>query len=77
MAPVILVTNDDGIHAQGLSALAQALDAVTEIARPHQLSVYDASYVELARRLALPLATLDQRLGAAATRIGVALFTLP
>jgi predicted nucleic acid-binding protein len=32
------------------------------IARRHGLSVYDASYLELARRVALPLATLDRRL---------------
>ena len=31
MAAVILVTNDDGIHAQGLSALAQALESLGEV----------------------------------------------
>ena len=31
MAPVILVTNDDGIHAQGLSALAHALESLGEV----------------------------------------------
>jgi 5'-nucleotidase len=31
MASVILVTNDDGIHAQGLSALAQALESLGEV----------------------------------------------
>ena len=31
MAPVILVTNDDGIHAQGLSALAEALESLGEV----------------------------------------------
>ena len=35
------------------------------------LSVYDAAYLELARRRALPLATLDQDLRTAATAIGV------
>src|SRR5512142_2273979 len=31
MAPVILVTNDDGIHAEGLHALAAALDELGEV----------------------------------------------
>jgi 5'-nucleotidase len=31
MAPVILVTNDDGIHAPGLAALAEALAALGEV----------------------------------------------
>src|SRR5262245_35170962 len=31
MAPVILVTNDDGIHAQGLGALAEALAPLGEV----------------------------------------------
>jgi predicted nucleic acid-binding protein len=35
------------------------------------LTVYDAAYLELARRRTLPLATLDQELRAAATAIGV------
>ena len=36
-----------------------------------RLTVYDAAYLELARRRALPLATLDQELLTAATAIGV------
>jgi predicted nucleic acid-binding protein len=35
------------------------------------LTVYDAAYLELARRRMLPLATLDQELRAAATATGV------
>jgi 5'-nucleotidase len=31
MAPVILVTNDDGVHAQGLGALAEALQPLGEV----------------------------------------------
>lgn len=31
MAPVLLVTNDDGIHAQGLGALAEALGSLGEV----------------------------------------------
>jgi predicted nucleic acid-binding protein len=36
------------------------------------LSVYDASYLELATRRGLPLATLDKDLMAAAKAIGIA-----
>lgn len=43
------------------------------LAREHRLTVYDASYLELALRLALPLATLDRRLSEAATRAGAVL----
>ena len=39
---------------------------VLRLARTHRLSVYDASYLELALREALPLATLDAGLAAAA-----------
>jgi predicted nucleic acid-binding protein len=43
-------------------------------ARTHQLSAYDAVYLDLARRERLPLATLDQRLRAAAKTADVELF---
>lgn len=36
------------------------------LARSHGLSVYDAAYLELARRRAIALATLDRRLSTAA-----------
>jgi predicted nucleic acid-binding protein len=39
---------------------------VLRLARAHALSVYDASYLELAQREALPLATLDSALVRAA-----------
>jgi predicted nucleic acid-binding protein len=38
------------------------------LAQTHQLSVYDAVYLDLALRKHLPLATLDNRLAAAACR---------
>lgn len=43
---------------------------VLELARRHGLSVYDASYLEVALRRALPLATLDQRLREAVAASG-------
>jgi predicted nucleic acid-binding protein len=44
------------------------------LARAHALSVYDASYLELALRRGLPLASLDDDLNDAAAAIGVATF---
>ena len=41
------------------------------LADQFRLTVYDAAYLELARRRILPLATLDQELRTAATAIGV------
>jgi predicted nucleic acid-binding protein len=41
-------------------------DALMEIARRHRLTVYDATYLELALRRGLPLATLDTALATAA-----------
>jgi len=47
--------------------------ALLELARRHRLTAYDAAYLELAQRLNLPLASLDQELCAAATAVGVEL----
>ena len=47
--------------------------AVAVLAERYELSAYDAAYLELAVRLALPLASLDKRLRAAAVSAGVAL----
>jgi predicted nucleic acid-binding protein len=44
------------------------------LARKRKLTVYDAAYLELAKREALPLATLDRDLEKAAVAEGVALF---
>jgi predicted nucleic acid-binding protein len=50
-----------------------ALDATLKLARQEGLAAYDAAYLELALRLKLPLATLDNRLAEAAIRCGVSL----
>ena len=50
---------------------SRAWGASLELARTHQLSVYDAMYLELAMRLQLPLATLDRALRTAARTVGV------
>jgi predicted nucleic acid-binding protein len=46
------------------------------LAREHSLSAYDAAYLELAMRRALPLATLDEKLKTAARTVGVPLFAV-
>jgi predicted nucleic acid-binding protein len=48
-----------------------AFEGVLPLARDTGLSAYDASYLELAMRLGLPLATLDEKLKRAAVRVGV------
>jgi len=50
-----------------------SLEDILRYARTLQLTSYDASYVELARREGLPLATLDKGLRTAAAKAGVAL----
>ncbi len=53
------------------SSSDRAWDEGASIARRHGLTVYDAAYLELAIRLALPLATLDRKLAQAARAEGV------
>jgi predicted nucleic acid-binding protein len=50
-----------------------AWGATLQAAAKHKLTVYDAAYLELAQRLTLPLATLDEDLRAAARKTGVPL----
>lgn len=45
-----------------------------DLARRHHLSAYDASYLELALRLGIPLSCLDGPLVAAAAAIGLAYY---
>ena len=49
------------------------LTSVRQLSRTHGLSSYDGSYLDLAVRLGIPLATLDARLGDAAREAGVEL----
>jgi predicted nucleic acid-binding protein len=48
--------------------------SLVALARNRKLTVYDAAYLELAKREALPLATFDRDLETAALTEGVALF---
>jgi predicted nucleic acid-binding protein len=55
---------------------ARAWADTLHLARAHNLSTYDASYLELAIRRGLPLASLDGKLIAAAKTIGVPLYAV-
>ncbi len=51
----------------------QAWTATAHLGEQHRLTAYDATYLELALRLGLPLATNDKALVAAAKFVGVTL----
>lgn len=51
----------------------QSLEQLALIARPHQLSSYDAVYLDLAVTLGLPIYSLDVNLQEAAKRVGLKL----
>lgn len=53
---------------------SRAWSETVAVARAHRLSTYDAAYLDLAAREALPLATLDAPLKTAASKLGVPFF---
>jgi predicted nucleic acid-binding protein len=55
------------------STSSRAMSEILSLARDQNLSVYDATYLELSIREALPLATRDKSVAAAAKRCGVPL----
>jgi predicted nucleic acid-binding protein len=57
--------------------VAHAWGDTIHLARAHNLSSYDASYLELAIRLGLPLAAQDGKLKTAAQAMGLPLFQIP
>ena len=67
-----LTEADVAAFLRGVSRLGVTVDrapdeaTVLALARRHRLTVYDASYLELARREGIPLATLDTELAKAA-----------
>jgi len=75
------ISTDEWSHiCASLDALPIEIDPVSTsrvwgpaltLARRHSLSIYDATYLELALRMQLPLATLDQALTVAAQAAGV------
>ena len=74
-----LTENDSTFFLRRLRRLRLNIDRSPEetdvllLARRHRLTVYDASYLELARREGFPLATLDGELTEAAKSAGVEL----
>ena len=56
------------------ATFSHVLSHTLQLARRYKLSAYDASYLELALRLGLPLATLDEDLQKAAKKAGVKKF---
>ncbi|HEY9271075.1 type II toxin-antitoxin system VapC family toxin [Achromobacter sp.] len=54
-----------------------SIDRSYQLARTHGLTVYDASYLELAQRHGAYLATFDRKLADAARASGVAVFGQP
>jgi predicted nucleic acid-binding protein len=56
------------------ASLACIIGPVWQLAHTHNLTVYDAAYLELAQRAQIPLATLDDALRRAAGAVGVKVF---
>ncbi len=53
------------------ASMDQAWRGTLELADRYRLTIYDAAYLELAQRRALPLATLDEALSEAARQAGL------
>jgi predicted nucleic acid-binding protein len=80
-----LITENQGmLFVQVLDGLAveavertpsRTLEELAVLARPHQLSSYDAVYLELALERGAPLLSLDTNLHDAAKRVGVDVIT--
>ncbi|MBI1818721.1 MAG: type II toxin-antitoxin system VapC family toxin [Nitrospirae bacterium] len=59
-----------------VATFSNALSDTLQLARRYGLSAYDASYLELALREGIPLATLDEELQKAARKAGVKRFAI-
>ena len=57
-------------------SVSNTIGASLDLAHRHQLSLYDAMYLELAVRVKMPLATLNRALGAAGRDAGVEVLDL-
>ena len=65
----------DGVSIEvDAATFAHALESTLQLARRYKLSAYDASYLELALRRGISLATLDEDLQKAAKKAGVKKF---
>ena len=61
------------VETDGLTSDVHVIDAVAALAVRYQLTAYDASYLELAARTRLPIATQDGAIIQAARHLGVQL----
>ena len=74
-----ITSSDTSFFLQRLKTLRTNVDSASDddqvlrLARSHHLTVYDATYLELAQRERLPLGTLDRELARAARAEGVVL----
>ncbi|MBF0153022.1 MAG: type II toxin-antitoxin system VapC family toxin [Magnetococcales bacterium] len=65
----------DSLPIQVIQESSQRIFAnILDLSRTHGLTSYDASYLDLAMRQGIPLATLDKKLRKAAHQAGVILF---
>ena len=69
-APLVMQAYETSLRAR-LRVLEPSWTEVVSLAQTHGLSAYDASYLQLALSLGLPLATLDKRLGRVADELGL------
>ena len=69
LSALIVTVDDEGVR--------DAFGRTSALAEEHGLSVYDAAYLELALRRALPIASRDKAILAAAARNGVRVFQRP
>ena len=47
------------------------IDEIVSLSSQFDLTIYDATYLELAKRFSIPLGTLDKKLSAAAQKLGL------
>lgn len=59
---------------QDMQPVGELLHCILPVGREYNLSSYDAAYLELALRHAVPLATFDSRLQRAARKAGMEIF---
>jgi predicted nucleic acid-binding protein len=56
---------------------SHSLSRATALAVTRSIAVYDAIYIEMASRLALPIATVDENLRAVAVTEGISIYEIP
>ena len=72
----ILISIDKLPIIRDSTSIGFVMPLITRLSREHGLTIYDACYLELAVRLNLPVASLDDDLNKAAKAVNVALKTI-